>query len=78
MFLNSEIINCKIESKKNLTVGTILEGVKDNKSVLIYLPDEPYEHVTREYLIGILNTIDKTYFPRLIQELDSKAGTPNK
>lgn len=73
VFKNHEIVLCKLESRKFLSIGTILERIKDNTFALNYLPDDPANYMTRDYLIGIVNTLDKTFFTRLLEEVETKS-----
>lgn len=37
---------------------------------MIYLPDDPIKHVTRDYLFGIINTLDPSFFKRAMEEVE--------
>jgi hypothetical protein len=41
-----------------LTIKRILAAISDQPNVLRYLPDNPAAHVSRQYLITIVNTLD--------------------
>jgi hypothetical protein len=37
--------------------------------VMKYLPDDPSNHVTRDYLFTIVNSLDQGFFPRIMNEI---------
>lgn len=39
---------------------------------MIHLPDDPQLYVTRKYLINIVNTLDSSFFPKTIDEIQSQ------
>jgi hypothetical protein len=39
--------------------------------MLMYLPDNPATHVTRDYLFTVVNTLDQQFFPTIVSEIKS-------
>lgn len=50
--------------------------MKSNTALFLYLPDDPLSHVTRPFLLNVINTLDPDYFPRAIDEVENlRVGT---
>lgn len=62
--------HCRVKNFTEFSKHSILKSVSEIPKLLVYLPDEPATHVTREFLIAIVNTIDPSYFKRAIMEID--------
>lgn len=68
VFNNSEIKIYRTDDKK-ITLELVLEQIKTSTEVLAYLPSKHAEATgIREYVFAIVNTIDKSFFERLIQQ----------
>jgi hypothetical protein len=68
VFTNKEINIYRTEDH-SITVGEVLNQIKDSKEVLEYLPDQPEEYaINRSYLFSIVHTIDDSFFERLCAE----------
>lgn len=50
----------------------ILDKVKLSPAALRYLPDHPDTHVTKDYLVTVVNTIDPSFLTAIIEELIKK------
>lgn len=48
----------------------ILDKIKDDQLVLSYLPDQPKKHVTKKFLLAIVNSVDPTFCFRVQAEVD--------
>ena len=54
---------------KNVTVDKVLDIVKKNKIIALYLPDEEeltQKRISRDYLFTIVHSLEPTFFPRII------------
>jgi hypothetical protein len=47
-----------VQFPKLLTIQLILQKLADRPRMLMYLPDNPATHVTRDYLFTVVNTLD--------------------
>lgn len=77
-----EVCYTKVEPRSELTIAKVLKAVEENAQILKYLPDQPLQHVTKDYLFTIVNTLDPTFFRRAEddneQRLMAKAVTRQK
>lgn len=56
-----------------LTVDKVLKQVKGHRDVMLYLPElneNGKQYVERNFLFGIVNTIDKNYFREALAEIE--------
>jgi hypothetical protein len=69
-----EVIPYALDRKyeKILTIKRLVTIAKGNKVLEKYLPDDADKHVTKEWLVSLINTIDQSLFPKLIQEIDAQ------
>ena len=63
-----ELVPVVVPYPKILTIKVVLAKVQDTK-LMKYLPDEPHNHVTRDYLFTIVNSLDQGFFPRIMEEI---------
>lgn len=56
-----------------LTVTSVIKMIVDNPGMLMYLPDKEDlkpESVSRSFLFDTINTLDPTFFPDALAEID--------
>jgi hypothetical protein len=46
--------------------------IEPNQAAKAYLPDNPANHVNKDYLITVINTLDPQFLPKLITEIEEK------
>lgn len=56
-----------------MTLDFILNKVLENPDVQIYLPDEPKRHVTRQWLLDVVNSLDPVWIVKVEREIDATA-----
>jgi hypothetical protein len=71
-FMAAEVTPVQLSTTalKFLTIKRILEKVKGDAHILSYLPDQPEKHVTKDYLLGIINAVDPTFCLRVQKEVE--------
>ena len=63
---------------KDVSINQIFERVKDCEEVMKYIPEfdqEKYtakEYLDRAWFFNIINTIDPSFFPKVIEEIDEQ------
>ena len=61
----TEAISTVVPKVGSITVGRVMEAIKDVPEILAYLPDleglKP-KHMNRQYLFDIVNTLEPSYF----------------
>ena len=70
---NFELQTINVPRYSELTMKRVLNEIKVHTSLLEYLPDASElneKTVERSYLFNLVNTLDGTYFPALIDELE--------
>ena len=71
---NFEIHPVQVPVQQGLSVKQVLKVIRKQPNILKYLPDDPsLKEMTKNYLFGLLNTLDPTFFYRLLNEVDSKS-----
>lgn len=71
-----EVIPVEVPYPQIITLKSVLEKVKEDQFVLQYLPDDPAKHVTKVWLFNVINSIDPSFFTRLVTEVEKNKVKP--
>ena len=74
-FLNHEVPYVYVQKLERLTVKNVLNNVYDIPEVRRYLPDyarTPEKYMNRDFLYGIVNKLDPSFFQRAQQEVGAR------
>ena len=50
----------------------VIDAIKPNKMIMMYMPDPEdlvAKKVERQFIFDVVNTLEPTYFPRMLKEI---------
>ena len=71
-FFRHETKPIKLPQHSTFYVKHLVKLAQAHETAMLYLPDEPIKHVTKEFIGNVLNTLDDTFFPRAIAEIQER------
>ena len=66
---NKNLIPVRVSNRTYITVDKVLKQIKNNPRFMDYLPDKP-RSAGRAFIFNVVNTIDPTYFPSALEEIE--------
>ena len=72
-FLQQQIVTIRVPMCPELTVEKVLKQVKVHKQMMDYLPgltENGKQYIERDFMFGIVNTIDRNYFREALAEIE--------
>lgn len=66
------------EIDRILTISLLLKKIEKNTKIQKYLPDEPAKHITKEFLLGVLNTLSPDFMHKVIGEVEEHLAKNKK
>ena len=66
---NRNMVPVRVSNRTYITVDKVLKQIRSNPKFMVYLPDKP-KTAGRTFIFNVVNTIDPTYFPSALEEIE--------
>ena len=64
-----QMVPIRVVNRTYITVDKVLKQINNNPKFMVYLPDKP-RSAGRAFIFNVVNTIDPTYFPSALEEIE--------